>query len=149
MGYTHYFDHKKTTKTKWKSIKNACKVLSLNLPKDVLIDGCLAHKEPVFDDTMIWFNGTDKGFTWEDRKANKHPENGHETFVLEQKGSGDDLAFCKTGRKPYDLLVCACLLVYKHYSPTTIKLSSDGNAEDWKDAEEFVLKHLGIAVKFE
>jgi hypothetical protein len=142
MGYTHYFKHKKTGKRKWAKIVEDCKKLADNLPEDVLIDGCSAYPTPQFDSKEIYFNGTDEGFKWIDHKNNKYPKNGHETFVLSQAGSGG-FAFCKTARKPYDLLVCACLLVYKHHSPKTMDLGSDGDSEDWKEAEAFVKKILG------
>jgi len=147
MGYTHYFEHKKTGKRKWKKIVDDCIILRDKLPKTILIDGCSAFPKPQFDGEQILFNGTDKGFTWKQHQNSEYPENGHETFVLSQKGSGG-FAFCKTARKPYDLMVCACLLVYKHHSPDTIELGSDGDSEDWADAEKFVEKHLGYTVKF-
>ena len=42
--------------------------------------------------------------------------------------------FCKTNRKPYDLAVCAVLLAFKKRFVTTVKISSDGSSEEWKDA---------------
>ena len=152
MGYTHYFGHKKTAKKKWASIVDDCKKLQANLPKTILIDGCNAFPNPQFDGEQILFNGTDKGFTWKQHQNSacgleKYPENSHETFLLKQKGIGG-FPFCKTARKPYDLMVCACLLVYKHHSPDTMELGSDGDSEDWADAEKFVEKHLGYTVKF-
>jgi len=147
MGYTHYFSHSKTSKKKWNAIVEDCKKLRANLPQGIYIDGCFAFPKPQFTDKMIHFNGTDPGFTWEDHQNNKFPENSHETFELKQEGSGG-FTFCKTARKPYDLLVCACLLVYKHYSPNTMKLSSDGDSEDWADSEKFVKNTLGYEVKF-
>jgi hypothetical protein len=145
MGYTHYFHHKKTAKKKWAAIVKDCKTLQAKLPKTILIDGCCAFPEPQFNDEEILFNGTDKGFTWKQHQKGEYPKNGHETFSLSQKG---DRSFCKTARKSYDLLVCACLLVYKHHSPLTMELGSDGDNEDWADAENFVNKHLGYTVQF-
>jgi len=147
MGYTHYFQHKKTPKATWNEIVADCKKLSENLPSDVLIDGCSAYPEPQFNGKEILFNGTDEGFTFKQHEADEYPENSHETFILNQAGSGG-YVFCKTDRKPYDLMVCACLLVYKYYSPKTMDLSSDGKEPDWKDAEKFVKKILGNTIKF-
>lgn len=156
MGYTHYFGHKKTSKINWAMIVEDCKKLQANLPKGVLIDGCFAYPVPQFTDKMIHFNGTDEGFTFEMRKDDSCPKNSHETFELLADGvkkrgfsnGGMPFTFCKTARKPYDLLVCGCLLVYKHHSPATMELSSDGDAEDWADAEKFVKDTLGYEVKF-
>lgn len=41
--------------------------------------------------------------------------------------------FCPTGRKPYDLLVCAALIRLKYHFPS-IKVGSDGTFTDWKQA---------------
>ena len=147
MGYTHYFEHKKTSKINWALIVEDCKKLSVKLPKDVYIDGCFAFPEPQFTGEMIHFNGTDKGFSWKRHKNGEYPENSHETFELLAEGS-NGFCFCKTARKPYDLLVCACLLVYKHHSPATMDLGSDGDSEDWADAEKFVKDVLGYEVKY-
>jgi len=143
MGYTHYFYYKETPQVTWDKIVIDCKKLAANLPSDVKIDGCTKYEStPHFGDTEIWFNGiTD-----------------HETFVLQQAGipvesyqsntDGLGFAFCKTAGKPYDLMVCACLLVYKHHSPDTMRLSSDGDASDWADAENFVKDTLGYTSTF-
>ena len=147
MGYTHYFKHKKTSKINWALIVEDCKKLRVKLPKDIYIDGCSAFPDPQFTDKKIYFNGTDKGFTFEQRKTGEYPENSHETFELLAEGS-NGFCFCKTARKPYDLLVCACLLVYKHHSPATMDLGSDGDSEDWADAEKFVKDVLGYKVKY-
>ena len=147
MGFTHYFGHKKTSKINWALIVEDCKKLRVKLPKDIYIDGCFAHPEAQFTDKIIHFNGSDKDFKWEQREKGESPENRHETFVLKQEGS-NGFTFCKTARKPYDLLVCACLLVYKHHSPKTMELSSDGESEDWADAEKFVKDVLGYEMKF-
>jgi len=38
---------------------------------------------------------------------------------------------CKTRGKPYDLIVCATLMVIKYHCPE-IQVSSDGNPKDWE-----------------
>ena len=155
MGYTHYFSHKKITKKKWEEITTDCIKLWENLPKHVLIDGQNAYPTAKFSGDIIFFNGTDKGFTQKDHELGKFPENGHETFVLKREGSDD---FCKTARKPYDLMVCACLLVLAHYCPK-MHLGSDamdgnwkptdGWPKEWKAPTKFVKKILGYEVTSE
>ncbi|MDP8268221.1 MAG: hypothetical protein P9L97_05780 [Candidatus Tenebribacter davisii] len=116
MGYTHYFPHTEVPEEIWEKIVEDCKKVLRNT--SILIE---AH--PFLDD--ICFNGLG--------------DDGHETFLLERKGSdGFGFQFCKTAQKPYDLLVCACLLIYKHHSPNTIELFSDGDEEDWKESTELV-----------
>jgi hypothetical protein len=140
MGYTHYFSHKKTTAKKWALILADCKKLQ------AADDVPLCHygddnDSPVFDDKTICFNGMDS--------------DGHETFELiragVKKGEHDKsmgFQFCKTARKPYDTLVCACLLVYMYHSPDTMELGSDGGPSEWADAEKFVKDTLGYEITF-
>ena len=59
-------------------------------------------------------------------------EAGHETFLFHNRkkqdpeGYGDPcFAFCKTARKPYDIVVCEVLLVLKRYMPN-LEVGSDG-----------------------
>jgi hypothetical protein len=145
MGYTHYFPHAKTTKKKWAKILTDCKTLLEKLPKNIIIRGWDGGGEPVFNDEKISYNG------------NADNDLDHETFELLRDGAQPEdyeadkkvgFRFCKTAYKPYDLLVCACLLVYKHHSPDTLELGSDGDPEDWKASEEFVKDVLGYSVRF-
>ncbi|KAH8742664.1 hypothetical protein F5883DRAFT_363290, partial [Diaporthe sp. PMI_573] len=67
----------------------------------------------------IWLNGVG--------------DSGHETFSISR---GDGL--CKTGRKPYDLVVCAILLRAYQLVPDAIRISSEGDPEDWNEARRQV-----------
>ena len=86
---------------------------------------------PQIDQNVIRFNGV--------------RENGHETFIVrrvphegrpEWQGLLNDrwFDFCKTARKPYDILVCASLLVLKAHLGDWLELSSDGTWDEWKPA---------------
>ena len=47
----------------------------------------------------------------------------------------EGFAFCKTGRKPYDVVVCAALLAIKHHQGDNVEICSDGNFDDeWQPA---------------
>ena len=61
-------------------------------------------------------------------------------------GDGD-FNFCKTARKPYDLLVCACLIAAK--KELNYEVHSDGKKEDWQPAIDFYNKVTGSGVTFE
>lgn len=78
--------------------------------------------EPIFSDTEICFNG--------DRTSGMD----HETFVVTPDPI--DFEFCKTARKPYDLMVCAVLISMKKHL-VNFSYSSDGDAEDWAPAQKF------------
>ena len=52
--------------------------------------------------------------------------------------------FCKTNRKPYDIMVQLSMLRLKHHFPET-KISSDGDSEDWKNGRKLYKKIFGTA----
>lgn len=49
--------------------------------------------------------------------------------------------FCKTARKPYDLFVTAVLLLAKKHFGESIRISSDGNWEEWEEGRK-LLKNI-------
>ena len=133
MGFTHYFPHEKVLKSVWTDILAGCKRAHALLPESIKITGCSKYgAEPHFGADEIWFNGVS--------------DEGHETFSLYRQGSGG-FEFCKTARKPYDVLVVACLLIYAHFSPGTIELSSDGERKDWAAGKKLAESALGLAVE--
>ena len=88
--------------------------------------------EPVFDPNGIIFNGDDS------------IDLAHETFAVYPKPFND---FCKTARKPYDLMVCAVLLSMKrhmiNFSFTSDGRGTVGETDDWKPAKDFYQKVCG------
>lgn len=65
----------------------------------------------------------------------------HEDFSFrEHFRENSDFDFCKTARKPYDVVVTACLIVMKHYLKDGINVSSDGDASEWNDGLELAKK---------
>jgi hypothetical protein len=126
--------------------------------KPLILNGCFRYKNPVFNKDRVHFNGGSskkrikeqdgKGRAeWKDVDIKEGSEDlGHETFCLQRKApkkekwQRDDKYFfscCKTARKPYDLMVTACLILYKYYFPY-VQVSSDGNESEWQQAWEFV-----------
>lgn len=81
----------------------------------------------------------------------------YETFSIELNEKSDitddentDLIFncCKTAYRPYDLAVTAVLIAFKHYFPES-KISSDGEAKDWLDAQFLCNNLLGYGMDFQ
>ena len=124
MGYTHYITTgKKISDKSFKSIKADIKKIEAYMKKigTPLFDGLGENLGVVYTDDYIAFNGDDsKG------------EN-HETFYLDKNDEG--FSFCKTATKPYDLAVCLALLSIKKHEPS-VKISSDGDSDDWSEAVE-------------
>ena len=131
MGYTHYWtvsaeapikDYRAAMRDIFKLIKNSPVILG---------DGFGDTVPKKFHKGFVWFNGLG--------------ENAHETFHLPDfppKG----FQFCKTARKPYDLVVTACLAVLKEHLGNAVDVSSDGYAKEWLPGIEFASKVLGREV---
>jgi len=135
MGYTHYWTPKVVTEEKFAEFSKTCKKLHDNLPntsktaggyhsnETIEICGWDGTGKPEFSDVMVSFNG------------NQDKDLDHETFNVQADKT--EWNFCKTARKPYDLLVCACLIAA--HEQLDYEVSSDGDLEDWKDAIEFYM----------
>lgn len=132
MGYTHYcYKPMELPVTQWemfigdfnKVLPNFKHLLDVNTDQKLVVN-----------DTEIFFNGIG--------------ENSHETFHFPRVEDEDDaFSFCKTARKPYDIAVCSALIIaVKRFS--NVKVSSDGDINDWKDAMNLCQTHLGYGEQF-
>jgi hypothetical protein len=90
---------------------------------------------PVLADDCIAFNGS------------KRAGEDCESFVLLLGDDGPD--FCKTNRNPYDLVVTAALIVMKHHHGDSIRVSSDGEPEEWQPSRDLCQSVLGYGADFE
>lgn len=164
MGYTHYW--KKTARiddATWIKIITDVKELYGNMPTHsdnagggyysdttLALGGCFSYEKPQFGKKQILFNGSNgnkrvkKNNEWQDDDDSR--DFNHETFLLNQEA--EDFTFCKTASKPYDLMVCASLIVAKHHSES-FSFSSDGVVKDWTPAIDFVKDVLGYTVDVE
>jgi hypothetical protein len=141
-----------------------CKKLYKNLPKHsdsaggyykdspLILNGCSSFRNPQFNAKEIRFNGgsvplknrvQDNQGYWSD---SVDTDLGHETFFLHPKigKTSDGFDSCKTARKPYDLMVKACLLICKEYLGDDIEISSDEDSDpdNWKPAIAFIYSTL-------
>ena len=99
-----------------------------------IIRGGLGKGLPIINESQVWFNGDEK--TGMD----------HETFDIKWFPSGGSVnGFCKTARKPYDILVCVSLLAFKHAfdNPDVFSFSSDGDNEEWETAKNLFTRVTG------
>lgn len=159
MGYTHYWDVCLKNKTghdqdTWSTFVQACKKLYKKMPQTrnicgtevpLKLGGCYRYKYPKFTSKQIHFNGSSGKRILDNlsKEWGDAPHNygeviaafSHETFLLIRTGES---GFCKTDRKPYDLMVTTCLLLYKYYFPDEVEISSDGTREEWNDAFLFI-----------
>ena len=139
MGYTHYYTQTRAfTPTEWHDLTAAFHHMLVHLPAHstnaggyyvdhplVIRDGW-GFNTPEVDDHELVFNGDEASGM------------AHESFYLERANQG--FHFCKTARKPYDLLVCAVLLVVTEIAPGAITVESDGDMRgaDWQPARAFL-----------
>lgn len=164
MGYTHYW-YRPIELDKVRFYKLAADVALLmdHLPKHstsgggyyrnfhLHIRGPYGTGNPIIQPDGIQFNGDKK----QKRKADWH--DGYEIMMhhmfkmeriykphprekpYENENYGD---FCKTERKPYDLLVCATLLRFHYHFPEG-HVSSDGSKLDWENARAWCEEIFG------
>jgi hypothetical protein len=137
MGYTHYYPQQRDfAPHEWAELTAITRWLLANLPPhSTSAGGCFSEYplairgwdgegEPEINGRVISFNGDG--------------DLAHETFCLARRGYG--FQFCKTARKPYDLIVCAVLLAAMEIAPGTLDVSSDGEirGEGWQPARDFL-----------
>jgi hypothetical protein len=150
MGYTHYWVYSPDKAGTNNARKNFKKVSALvaeayttikrkpdshsgqhgnaYADKDCIICGGFGEEKPIINESEIWFNGEAASDT------------DHETFhLMWWSSTGCDNSFCKTARKPYDLLVCFTLMALDccFADAEVFRYSSDGDEHDWHHARRF------------
>ena len=138
MGYTNYWTPKKVSAKKFKEFSDMCKKLHDNLPETTDIAGGY-YADNVIKIGEGMGEGGKPEFTKDTVRFNGVGELSHETFSIVL--NDNEWNFCKTARKPYDLLVCSCLLASAEI--LGYEISSDGNLDDWKPAIEFYNEVVG------
>jgi hypothetical protein len=117
MGYTHYWTHRaRLTNEEWKTAI-------------VDINAIITTSQVPLDATpnKIFLNGIG--------------DDAHETFSITQnrapletwqQPSQRGWDFCKTARKPYDIVVTASLIYLSSVHPKKFEVTSDGVTQDWE-----------------
>jgi hypothetical protein len=115
MGYTIYFRHNKGVPTdeQWNRIRAYAEDLFEKHAEIVCAECDAPEDPPIVNHKEVWFNG--KG------------EDSHETFVLQRYQKPDQFNFCKTARKPYNIVVAEILLGVRAIAPDWLTISSDGD----------------------
>lgn len=138
MGYTHYWSFKKfkgeakaQEAAYQTAIKQCAKIVKTYYKAAGGISGYTAH-------TAIGQYGG--------LEVNGKGEESHETFAMPEHFGETDFEFCKTARKPYDVVVTACLATMKHYLGYGINVSSDGRRDDWWEGVTLANRVLGVKI---
>jgi hypothetical protein len=154
MGYTHYWhiDYDKATYEqlgKW--ALDTQKLVAAARERGIKIGG-QDHW-----DGRTW-SGPDEGteeFTEKYVLFNGVEDEAHEGFyVALRPGDPDDLVawFCKTERKPYDVVVAAAVLRLKHHLGDAVDIGSDGRERDeaqWQPALDLYADVFGERIAYE
>ena len=130
MGYTHYWRiNQEGSNTNYQSaLKDIRKIVEAET--EILGNGIGEGKPKLKGE--ICFNGLAKN------------GNDHETFGLEKTiEENSDFEFCKTAYKPYDIVVVACLSVLAEKLGHDVKVTSDGNTDDWTEGVTLASEVLG------
>jgi hypothetical protein len=131
MGYTHYWHRTKVEdQKKWDALVEFTRMaISVSA---VEIHGSDGYGDPDLTKDLIRFNG-------------KSPELYHETFLMSRNPRDDVPDFCKTNRKPYDVVVVAVLMEAERLG--FLKMSSDGGEDDLVDGHNLRLSVLSAETK--
>ena len=127
MGYTHYTIYAKMTEAEFREIVADAYVLCQTA---LASHGVRTECKADFDALTFELNGMGKD------AYEPYTFMGGDMFALRGWRFSPDMFFCKTARKPYDMVVGACMIAMKRHMRERITLSSDGKIEepDWDKA---------------
>ena len=132
MGYTHYYEQKRSfTDAEWSIIVKGWKLIS--------------KEAKIYVDDQSEFAGPRIRQYFD---INGIGDEAHENFYLEKEKGFHDIqfTFVKTARKKYDRYVVALLILINNVAPNAFEVRSDGYLDDWFDGMD-ILKNYVQSVK--
>jgi hypothetical protein len=132
MGYSHYYDQKRSLTTKeWNDLVDATHLIIFNAKEDgIVVKNGMGEKSPDITAKEIVLNGdASMGLDYE-------------TFAINKKKGERTFGFCKTNRNPYDKVVVSILNYLKINLPDAFDISSDGGDEAIDDAPYYNLENV-------
>lgn len=131
MGYTHYWEFDGDAETFARTALDAKAIIE---HEAAILAGPMGTGDPVLNEGEIAFNG----------REDQHGD--YETFSIRAEATGFD--FCKTrGDMPYDVAVTAVLIRFAQHGVGHVKVSSDGEWDDWAEGRALVDKLFGDCPK--
>lgn len=146
MGYTHYWQFTKPKRGETakieraykKALKECATIARTYYLANGGLSGFSAHTEPgKYGGLKINGKGDE---THEDFIMREHFKQNFEHYTNPLIRSGGD--FCKTARKPYDVVVVACLIVLTNRLPNNFRADSDGYKHEWVEGLELARRIL-------
>jgi len=104
------------------------------------------NKTAIGDDRLSGFTAHTKVGAYGGLQVNGKGGNGHEEFTLREHYNQLEPGFCKTARKPYDIVVTACLLILYYRLGDLIDISSDGDTDDWVNGRALAKQVLKLNI---
>jgi hypothetical protein len=131
MGFTRYIDiPTPPTDEQFDNIRNAIRrIIDAAMNDGIVICGWDGTSEPEFDQ-RIAFNG-----------CKLMPGQSGETFSFSKNPNSWE-KFCKTGQRPYDVVVAASYILIKWFMPD-VKISGDGGPQTYIDGFRLAARVLG------
>lgn len=105
-------------------------------------------EEETGDETLFYANGLESPFTekseqyqklLERREKGAGEDYSHENVYITKELS-ESFSFCKTARKPYDLIVVATIVAAHLVNPDGFSLSTDGDEEDLQPGIQYLME---------
>jgi|6_EtaG_2_1085325.scaffolds.fasta_scaffold11891_9 hypothetical protein len=138
MGYTHYWHIDEDLKEFPEE--------AINLIKDLVDDELIDQSDIDITNSFINFNGV--GENAHENCFIKLPTKRQSYLLNDHKGKF--FGFCKTARKPYDVIVMRVLLVLKFYLKDKMVISSDGSFNiEWRISIDEVSRLCGKTIYVE
>ena len=142
MGYTHYYDQKRSfTNDEWSIIVKGWRLISkeAKIYVDDKSNVDSAHAKHKLVDPYLDINGIG--------------DDAHENFVLYKKietqyrdnfgkARDNNFNFVKTNRKKYDRYVVALLLLVNNVAPDAFVVKSDGYLDEWFDGMDILKNYV-------
>lgn len=123
MGYSHYWQQKQDLPEEiWADVKKAAADI---VAYHQTSGGC--PLEVLSDEEYVDING--------------EGDDAHENLVLDKTATA--FSFCKTARKPYDVVVVAVLCALASICKDYVKVTSDGDRDDWLEGQKLACDALG------
>lgn len=155
MGYTHYYSHSKTIpQDKWDAflieVKTVACRFKLKIPQSVQFikgDDSIIHGDQGIEIGDGMGDGGQPDFTKSSICFNGVGDDAHETLGIDRDDTGGQ--FCKTAKKPYDLLCTATLVLYKHHFGDNVSVGSDGGPEGFQEGLDLVNDTLKTNIRLQ
>lgn len=147
MGYTHYWSFNSRPKGSAQDVEQAYQ-LALRQCQRILraYNAEVKELDSKHPARLSGYSVHTKVYTYGGLQFNGTKELSHEDFCLREHFSQNENNFCKTNRKPYDIVVVACLFTLKHYLGPTFSWSSDGQWHDLEPGRQLAARILRLTL---